>query len=96
MTARIFSDDDTGYREWLISHPDGYVVNARKAEGPAYLVLHRARCVTISRASAPPGNWTHRGYKKVCATDLNALRAYVQAQGRSDGSFSNECGFCTR
>ena len=46
----IFKDDDSGYREWLADHQgsDTYVLNAERNPKPAYLILHRATCHTVS------------------------------------------------
>jgi hypothetical protein len=95
--ARFFKDDDTQYLRWLANHPDGYVVNTQRGISPHYMVLHRATCPTISvpGSRARPGGFTERGYAKACADTVLALRAWVQANGRLDGTFSSEaCPFC--
>lgn len=92
----IFDDNDIQYSAWLLAHPDGYVVNMRHGYSPSYMVLHRSHCCTISPATSvsEPGAFTERSYLKVCSTDLGSLRALAKAFGRSDGSFSAECGKC--
>ena len=45
-----FIEDDKGYVAWLAGHPDGFVLNCERPPRPAYLMLHRATCWTISGA----------------------------------------------
>ena len=96
MDIAMFEGNDAGYRAWLTIHPDGYVLNTRRGIDPAYMVLHRAGCHSISQyaANAPEGAFTERNYIKVCASDLDEMRNWVRSNGRPDGSFSKECGFC--
>ena len=89
-----FENDDAAYLEWLAAHPGGYVVNVRRKASPDYIVLHRANCPHISRPPAVTGAYTERGYRKVCSEDQETLRKYARSEGRSDGSFSTECGQC--
>lgn len=95
---REFKNRERKYQAWLRSHPDGYVLNTRRSPDPDYMVLHRARCRTISQyhAMARPGGYTERDFIKVCADSEAELRAWVKAHGRRDGSFSKECGFCIK
>ena len=92
-TMEKFTDDDEGYVRWISDHPDGFVVNIERGERPGYAVLHRASCLSISRAR-DDGAYTGRGYKKVVSEDLSDLRAYAKSIGRADGSFSKPCGQC--
>jgi len=92
----FFDGDDAAYRAWLAANRDGYVLNTRRRIDPGYMVLHRAGCYSISRYAdnAPEGAFTERGYIKVCASELDAMRDWVRSNGRPDGSFSKECGIC--
>ena len=38
---QTFQDDDVGYRKWLWSHLDGYVVNAQRGSNPGEPILHK-------------------------------------------------------
>ena len=95
---RVFDGNDLLYQEWLRTHSDGYVVNSRRTITPSYLVLHKAHCPFISNYSsvARDGAFTERGYIKVCSDDVSSLRAWAKEHGRIDGSFSKQCGYCTK
>lgn len=88
-----FTDDDAGYLRWLANHPNGFVLNIEQGERPEYTVLHRATCRSISR-SRDDGAYTSRNYKKVVSDELADIRAYAKSMGRTDGSFSRQCGLC--
>lgn len=93
----LFDHDDEQYLQWLTDCPDGFVLNRRRGESADYLVLHRSTCHSISLYHDAPDSeaFTGRGYLKVCSTDLEGLRHYVQREfGRPDGSFTKECSFC--
>ena len=89
----MFDSRDDAYQDWLLLHPRGYVVNARRRLSPGYMVLHTAQCRTIRTytGTTPMGAFTERGYVKVCAMELNDLRGWVRRHGRQDGSFSKGC-----
>lgn len=89
-----FVDDDQGYLAWLAAHPEGHVLNAHRSPTSGYLVVHSARCAHISRSTAPAGHWTTGAYRKICAEDLDSLRAIARQTGRLDGSFSKTCAHC--
>jgi len=78
MSMRRFEDDDTGYLAWVQGHPDGFVVNCERRPSPAYLVLHRAECAHITRATQP-GRWT-ADYIKVCAPKLAELEGWARTE----------------
>lgn len=96
MAANLFDGNDLLYQAWLQSNPQGFVINARRRLTPSYMVLHRASCSSIRRyrAAASDGAFTERDYIKVCDLKIESLRGWVREHGRSDGSFSNECGMC--
>jgi len=94
---QVFDSDDAGYLEWIVTHPNGYVLNRRRGESAIYLVLHRTTCRAISAYSgtARADAFTGRGYLKVCAADVVSLTEYARNEGgRLDGSFSSECAIC--
>lgn len=93
--ATLFDGNDEAYLAWLTAHPAGFVVNTRRGDGsPNYMVLHRASCGTISRAEGPVGQWTERGYMKICADTVEDLRRMTHRLGRQEGDFSKCCGTC--
>lgn len=73
-------DDEQGYRSWLRQHPTGLVVNADREPRPAYLVLHRATCTTISQLTGKGTNFT-TAYSKTCSEDPERLRLWAHGTG---------------
>lgn len=94
MTTK-FRNDEKGYQAWLAENPDRFVLNARSNFGPSYMVLHTARCSTISNYTrmARRGGFTERQYAKVCATNESEVRDWVRTHGRPDGSV-DRCSRC--
>ncbi len=86
---RRFEDDDDGYLHWLGTHPDLHVLNTARNPTPAYLVLHRATCHTISGTPA-------RGTGRVAGANYQGSRPPAAPQqsapspapdpGKDDGS----------
>jgi hypothetical protein len=72
---QLFQDDDEGYLAWAHQHPDGFVVNAERRPSPRYLILHRADCTFITRASQQ-GRWTV-AYIKMCAPEAAELKRWA-------------------
>lgn len=91
-----FSEDDKPYQDWLKHHPEGYVINTERSKPANYMVLHRAKCRTISQYNkvTHPGGFTERQYIKICSMERAKLQAWVKQHGRRDGSFSKECSKC--
>jgi hypothetical protein len=73
--VQVFRDDDAGYLAWIHQHPDGFVVNAERHPSPSYLMLHRAQCAHIARASQQ-GRWTV-AYVKICASAVAELERWA-------------------
>lgn len=96
MPVLIFDDNDCEYFRWLNLNKSGYVINTPRGHNPAYMLLHRASCHTISEYSgnAAQGGFTERDYIKICANDIESLRNWVRQKGRPDGSFSSKCQLC--
>jgi hypothetical protein len=84
-----FVDDDDGYLDWLVAHVDGFVINTERSPRPAYVMLHRASCRTISGDPARGLRWTH-DYIKVCG-DRNELEEFAR---RQIGGAAKPCGLC--
>jgi hypothetical protein len=64
--------DDSAYKAWLATHPNGYVINAEPG-GRGYALLHRATCGTIG--SQPP--FIGPSYIKICSASLDELNEWV-------------------
>jgi hypothetical protein len=89
-----FSNDDTGYIAWVTANPDGFVLNVQRNANPNCVILHRARCGSISSGKRAAGAYTAREYRKICAGNVAELQRAARREGRSDGSFSKRCGLC--
>jgi hypothetical protein len=84
-----FVDDDDGYRQWIRAHPDGFVINTARSPSPAYVMLHRASCRTISGDPARGIRWT-RDYIKFCG-ERAELDEFAR---RQIGGSANPCRRC--
>jgi hypothetical protein len=93
-SARQFTHDDPAYFVWIANHPLGFVLNVRRRDDPLYMVLHRASCNSISSMTQGEAAYDARSYRKICATTVDELRAWVSHHGRPDGSFSKRCQLC--
>lgn len=94
---RVFKDDDLGYLQWAGENQSGYILNTRKIPDPDYMILHRARCSTITRypkMDINPGGFTERGYIKICADRASQISSWIKLNGRADGTVSKRCSFC--
>jgi len=69
-------DNDKAYLAWAAGHPDGFVINKGKGESSDYLILHRAKCPSITNYTkmAKPGAFTERDYSKVCGLTIATLK----------------------
>jgi hypothetical protein len=76
---QTFQDDDVGYRKWLCSNLNGYVVNAQRGSNPGEPILHKATCDTITPTR--DREWTN-DYIKVCSTDRWELDAWARSRER--------------
>jgi hypothetical protein len=83
-----FVDDDRGYLDWLVHHPDGFVINTGRTPSAAYLMLHRADCGTVN--GRPARGTTFTGdYAKVCGE-----REELERFARQLGGHAQSCGLC--
>jgi hypothetical protein len=94
VSAEKFTNNDKGYRAWLVANSDGFVLNVRSVPDPEYIVLHRAACHSISNDGHAPDAFTGRTYRKICATTVADLKLAAKTEGRRDGKFSKCCGLC--
>lgn len=94
----VFDNSDRGgdgpYLRWLAAHPHGVVLQTRRRFDPAYAVLHRASCRTISTPTAGmhADPFTSRAYIKICADAEASLLRWLNAAGGS--GFSKRCSIC--
>jgi hypothetical protein len=84
-----FVHNDAGYRDWLVKHPGGYVINTYMNPSPSYLKLHHASCTSISRLQRGAKTFTNGGYSKVCGG-----RAELETYARELGGAAEPCPLC--
>jgi len=79
---QTFEDDDAGYRKWLWSNLNGYVVNAQRGSNPGEPILHKATCDSITPT---PDRERTTQYIKVRLTDRHELDAWARSHERRLG-----------
>jgi len=89
-----FVGDDSGYRNWLDSNPDGFVLNVRRVADPSHVVLHRSDCGYISTKKREFSEYTANNFRKICASSVAELQSAAKKEGRGDGTFSKKCSKC--
>ena len=90
MSAREFRDDDAGYRVWLATHPQGYVINIARSHNATQAKVHRASCWTINGQDFHGDKWTAQ-WVKICAEDLAELEQWASDRV---GAPIRPCGIC--
>jgi hypothetical protein len=85
---RHFVDDDPGYLGWLGGHPGEFVLSTTRTPSPAYLLLHRATCASISQLQARAASFTGE-YSQLCGG-----RSELTAAARRLGGHAQVCGLC--
>ena len=83
-----FQDAESDYLAWLAAHAEGYVLNSQRHPKPNNLVLHRARCKSISTSWS---NYTTRDYIKTCSGSRDELSAWAS---REVGGLPRDCVLC--
>ena len=78
---RRFVDDHDSYLEWLVAHPEGFVINTERSPRAAYVMLHRSSCRTIGGTPTRGGQWTPR------------LHQGVRGSERARGIRKTRCGW---
>ena len=87
--VELFRDAEQEYMAWIAGNPRGWVVNTSRTPTAGYLMLHRADCWSVGLQGV--GNYTTRGYIKVCSLDRAALDTWAPS---SVGGVLTLCGFC--
>ena len=83
-----FDQDDEGYRDWIASHPEGYVVNSETTPRAGYLKLHSSTCRWVSDSSSA---YTTGSYSKTCAEAIELLDLWAE---NVTGGALDPCGVC--
>jgi hypothetical protein len=84
-----FARDDDGYLDWLNRNPDGFVVNTYLRPSPAYFMLHRASCRTISHLQPSAATFTEAQYSKLCGA-----RTELEEEAQRLGGTAQPCTHC--
>ena len=82
-----FFEDDDGYRTWVGSNPQGFVLNQpARSKVPT---LHRAGCAVVVWRDGPKARST--GAVRVCGPSPNALRTWSIARGAGQPNVCRRC-----
>jgi hypothetical protein len=84
-SVTCFRDDDSGFRLWRETNPDGFFLNTERNPGPGYLMLHRSGCPHFTRS---PLHWT-KDYIKFCAPGQATLEDWASTIG--EVSYCHTC-----
>lgn len=90
MGAHEYRDDDDGYRDWLKTHPGGYVINIQRSHSPIDGFLHNASCSALITQLDRDVSLTGP-YVKVCGEALPTVEKWEADY--VDGSLE-PCGIC--
>ncbi len=71
-----FRKDDDGYRNWLLQHPEGFVLNIER-DGH-YGKLHKATCLGIIPNDDRTYTWSR---DKVCSLNRRELERHAANKG---------------
>ena len=79
-----YSNQERDYLSWKEANPDGFVVNApkpRKSKGEKFhykphVRLHLASCSSLLRGRGGLGEYTERGYYKICFRYFDKIREW--------------------
>jgi hypothetical protein len=96
LSSVLFDAGDAPYLQWLVDHPKGHVVNARRLPEQGDMVVHRANCAhirTLRNARGPEG-FTTGNWVKYCNTDLGALLRDALASRRTPHAIIRRCKAC--
>lgn len=88
----VFRHDERGYQSWIAKNTTGFVVNCNEQPIAKYVVLHSARCASITRYSDHHPHFTFQ-YIKIVAPTVETLSEWVKLL-RPDGTFSKICKIC--
>jgi hypothetical protein len=82
-----FFEDDDGYKTWVGSNPQGFVLNQpRRAKAPT---LHRAGCAVVVWRDGPQARAT--GAVRVCGPSPDALRTWSMARRTGQPNVCRRC-----
>jgi hypothetical protein len=84
MDVREFKGNNHDYRQWIASHPGGFVVNVDDADSSGTR-LHRVECSFVQGPIAQDLDVTGT-FWKACSTNREGLRGYW--------SGGKPCAFC--
>lgn len=91
-----FREDEANYLGWLASNPSGFVLNVRTPPEKKRLMLHRATCKDINRASSSDGPEPFTGglYSKVCSRDPKQIAEWARDHVSGVAGYTHLCKRC--
>ena len=79
MATIHWTDDDTGYKQWVAAHQGGFVASTNKPPTARYFRIHRASHSLPDRSNLDSKNpRTGRQYSKVTAGSIAELNAWAK------------------
>lgn len=93
MNIQPFINDDASFFRWLQHNPTGLFINTYKNPSINYVVLHQNGCRDFKASENMSDNcYTGNQYIKICSTDINDLKKFIDGYGATD--FSKRCRHC--
>jgi hypothetical protein len=91
-----FDAGDVPYLHWLVDHPYGFVVNARRNAEQGDMVVHAAACPHIRSLRNTRGaeGFTTGSWIKFCGTDLSSLLRTALASRKTPNAIIRRCKGC--
>lgn len=86
-----FTQSENAYRNWLIRHQQGFVIDTPRSKPADAMTLHKASCELVN---SPNQEHVSGSRIKVVATQHEKLQEWAKSHGRPDGTFSSECKGC--
>lgn len=90
------TDSESAFEKWLLHHPDGFVVNLRKAANRLSgksdkhkTFIHSASCHCFSSTK---GGFTNGEYQKICSSSFEKAEALAKYMTGLDEI--KRCSFC--
>ena len=95
MAAQVWETNDAGWKQWLISHPQGFMANTHRPVGGHYYKIHAATCPLADRSKPETSNpRTGNFYLKVTGETLEELEGWAKVHLGLTVDPKNYCKRC--
>ena len=92
-TARLWTNDDTGYHQWIETHPNGFQANLYYPDDVSYFLVHKSTCRLPDRSHpATVDPRTGNQYAKLTADSIEELLTWGFGKGLKFGT--ERCRYC--